>query len=329
MADESLPCTPDEAVLNDPANEESDAFEYWINATAHLLNVLHADSNLRGTALHGQLLSLIAFWDAKPEERNNEKAMDAFLDLAWFGAVGRALWHLRGSKDAQLRLELERLATDPEVLVGNQYLFYIAGTLAAKGYAIEFVPEKGKHGKKTPDLKASKSGKSIWIEANAKQPKRVIDTPERLWQLIRDIIAEKKQKFTDPAYAPGMIVADISTAYHLVNETGTAPVLKLRGDLCKPLGKTIQDGFVYPLYADPDWHKQPENQGNVFAYLVDEFAAIDRAKYHVAQCLITITRRVWRDGRQVAFPKGHQLIVHRSVEPDAMLDLSRHVYVVG
>jgi hypothetical protein len=86
---------------------------------------------------------------------------------------------------------------------------------------------------------------------------------------------------------------------------------------------------VYPLYADPDWHKQPENQGNVFAYLVDEFAAIDRAKYHVAQCLITITRRVWRDGRQVAFPKGHQLIVHRSVEPDAMLDLSRHVYVVG
>lgn len=326
--DENVPCKVDATILNDPSNEEKDPFEYFVQAVAHLWNVLHADPHLRKSKLHDQIASLMSFWDGDPKDRNNEMANDAFLDLAWFAPVGRALWHLQSKKDAQLRLELERLATDPEVLVGNQYLFYIAGTLASKGYDIEFVPEKGNEGKKTPDLRATREGRSIWIEATAKQPKRTIDTTEKLWQLLRDIIDEKKQKFEDPAFEPGMIVADISTAHHLVNETGTRPLLKLRADLCRPLGASIQDGFVYRLYEDDEWHLQPENQGNVFAYITDLFAAINRDRFHVSQCLLTITRQVWRDGKQVAFPRGHQLIVHRSAEGDALTDLSRHVYVV-
>jgi hypothetical protein len=256
--------------------------------------------------------------------------MDATFDLALLSPVGRALWHLRDrlAADPQLRLELERLASDREALVGNQYLFYIAGTLASKGYEVEFVPEQGKQQKKTPDLRASKGRKTIWIEANAKQPKREINSAERLWQLIRDIIAEKKQKFEEPKYSPGMIVADISTANHLLNETGSIPLLKLRGDLCRPLGPKDEGGFVYRLYEDTDWHTRPENKGNVFAFLVEEFAAINRERFHVHQCLITLTRQVWQDGHQVAFPRGHQLVVHRSAEDDALVDLSRHVYVV-
>lgn len=82
------------------------------------------------------------------------------------------------------------------------------------------------------------------------------------------------------------------------------------------------------LYEDDEWESYRENQGNVFAYLVDEFSRIDRTKYHVSQCLITITRRVLRDGQQIAFPTGHMLIVHREAEAEALLDLSRHVYVV-
>jgi hypothetical protein len=44
--------------------------------------------------------------------------------------------------------------------------------------------------------------------------------------------------------------------------------------------------------------------------------------------LITITRRVWHDGHQLALPKGHQLLVHRLSEADALLELSRHIYMV-
>ena len=219
--------------------------------------------------------------------------------------------------------------TQPEVLIGNHFLFYVAATLAAGGYDVDFVPERGKQREKTPDLRAAKNGKVIWIETNAKQPKRTVDNPERLSQLIRDIIDEKKRKFRLPEYWPGMIVADISPAHHLINESGSVPFLKLRQDLVRPLTRgSIGDGFIYPLYEDREWDQHLENQGNIFAYLIREFAGIDRLKYNVTQCLLTVTRQVWRDGSRLAFPKGHQLVVCRSAEADALSELSRHIYLV-
>jgi hypothetical protein len=293
--DGRLPCAIDDKVLSDPANEETSALLYWLNAVGHLLNVLDEYPRLRKSPLHGQLLSIMRFWATNPQERDKAKAKSELQKLASFAPVGKALWYLDHEKDPQLRLELERLATDPESLVGNQFLFYLAGTLAAQGHALAFVPEKGKHGQKTPDLCAEKNGKEIWIEANAKQPKRTVDTPERLWQLIRDVIAEKKQKFSDPAYSPGMIVADVSPAHQLASALGTAGRLKLRADLCRPLppSSRTEEGFLYRLSEDPEWELLPENQNNVFSYVAREFAEIDRAKYHVSQCLMTVTREVW------------------------------------
>lgn len=226
--DKTPPCHVDEGVLGDPANEETDSLGYYFNATAHLLNVLYSEDKLRRSPMAEQVMALVRFWDAEPSDRDNTKAHDAAIDAHLFGVVGKALWCLWKRDDPQLRRELQRLASDPEALVGTQYLFYVAGTLAAKGFAVSFVAEQGKHGEKTPDLHAVKGDQQIWIEANAKQPKRVVDTPEKIWQMIRDIIEEKSQKFSNPKYSPGMIVADISTAYHLVNENGTAPFLKLR-----------------------------------------------------------------------------------------------------
>jgi hypothetical protein len=329
MADqERVPCKVDEAVLQDPTNEENDSLTYYINATAHLLNVLSSVKKLKESPLHDQVEALIRFWDTSPGERDRTKAHDAAIDAHMFGVVGKALWYLWKGNDPQLHKEIGRLAHDPEALVGTQYLFYIAGTLAAKGYNVAFVPEQGKHGKKTPDLHAVRGPQDIWIEANAKQPTRVVDTPEKIWQMIRDIIEEKSQKFVDPMFAPGMIVADISTAYHLVNENGSMPFLKLRRDLCRLLGKDLSEGFIYRLYEDDEWESHRENRGNVFAYLVEEFSRLDRSKHHVSQCLITITRQVLRGDRQISFPMGHQLVVHRSAEGQALTDLSRHVYVV-
>ncbi len=41
--DDQVPCKVDARVLDDPSNEEKDPFEYFVQAVAHLWNVLHAD----------------------------------------------------------------------------------------------------------------------------------------------------------------------------------------------------------------------------------------------------------------------------------------------
>jgi hypothetical protein len=289
------------------------------------LNVLSEDPKLRQSQLAGLLQQVFTFLKAEPSERDKTVAVEAAKWLGLFGVVGKALWFLRNKEDAQLRRELTRLATEPQQVIGNQYLFYIAGTLAAKGYDVEFVTEQGSAALKTPDLHASKAGKNIWIEANAKSPVTAVDTAQRLAWMVRDIIAEKKLKFVNPMYSPGLIVADISPADHLANETGGIPVIKLLASVRLPLPN---GGFLYRLYDDPEWNVHPGNNGNVVAYVVDEFRQIDRSKYNVFQCLITLTRRVFQSNGELAFPKYHLLVVDRSAELDALTELARIVYVV-
>jgi len=183
----------DEIILDDPSNEETCALDYYLNSCAHLLNVLHADPKLCRSGLAGLLKQKVfAVLETDPSERDERRAEEAAKWLALFGVVGKALWFLRNKNDVQLRRELTRLATDPQQVVGNQYLFYIAGTLAAKGYGVQFVTEQAGSALKTPDLCASKLGKSTWIEANTKSPITPVDTAERLAWMVRDIVAEKK-----------------------------------------------------------------------------------------------------------------------------------------
>ena len=73
---------------------------------------------------------------------------------------------------------------------------------------------------KRPDIRAERGGRPVFIEANAKQPRVLADTPDRLWYLVRDVVEEKRQKFADPRFHPGVIVADISPAKIEANETG-------------------------------------------------------------------------------------------------------------
>lgn len=154
--------------------------------------------------------------------------------------------------------------------------------------------------------------------------------------MIRDILEEKKQKFSEAIYAPGLVVADVSPIAHRINKPGTvnaAPLVKTNADCCRPLSG---GGFLCRLYDDPDWASRRENRDNIFAFnrdnifafLVQEFAAIDRSKYHVNQCLVTISRRVVITGNNVAFPRQHQLIVTRRAEASALTELSRSVYAV-
>lgn len=318
----------DESILNDPSNEIKDSLGYYVNAAAHLLKVLSSDKKLRSSELFKFNEKVLDYFHSEPANRRDRNlARIRAEDISVLGTVGKVLWYLDITKDYQLRKELLRLANERNALVGNYFLFYLAGTMAAKGFAVTFVLEQGKNQQKTPDFLAEKNGRRIWIEANAKQPTLPVNTPEGLKRLIRDIIGEKCQKFTNPKFSPGMIVADISTVDYLMNEGGTNKGLRMRRNLMKPFG-TASDGFLYPLYADPDWDSQPENQGNVFAYLVDEFSRIDRSKYHVYQCMVTITRQVIQVDGTIQFPKMHQLIVHKDAEQEALAELSNQAYVI-
>ncbi len=326
MAHSSIPV--DETILGNPANEETDTLQYWIQASAYLLNFVSADPGLSRLPIGEQIKALLLFWKTEGLAASQASLENAALDLSYFGPVGKAVWYVKDKADPQFKKELERFAINPTSEIGNHYLFYIVGTLAANGYELGFVREAGQQNKKTPDLWAEKSGKRIWIEANAKQPVRTIDSAEREWQLIRDIIAEKKQKFSEAIYNPGLIVADVTPIAHRINRPGTfgtAPMLKINADCCEPLGG---GGLICRLYNDPDWASRPENRDNVFAFLVQEFAANDRSKYHLEQCLVTVSRRVVRDGNNQAFPRQHQLVVAQSSETSALTELSRSVYVV-
>jgi hypothetical protein len=316
------------SLLRNPTSEELDTRRYWIEASASLFNFAIEDPELSQMPICAQLAALMTFWRTENPQATAQSLEDAALDLSYFGPVGKALWYLPDKSDPQFRKEIKRFATDPPNAIGTHYLFYIVGTLASHGYQVGFVPEAGKASRKTPDLWAEKDGQRTWIEANAKQPKRPIDSPEKVWQLIRDIITEKKQKFSEPIFAPGLIVADVSPIADQINRGGTlgsAPLVRTRSDCCEPLPL---NGFICRLYQDVEWSSRPENRDNIFAFLVQEFAAIDRQKHNVEQCLVTVSRRVVRVGNNLAFPRQHQLVITRNAEKQALSELSRFIYVV-
>ncbi len=320
---------PDVAVVNgiilgDPANEERDPVEYYVNGTAHLANWL-SNHGLEGSGVFREAVDLLDYFSRDVADREPGRAVTAATALAELGTVGAAAYLLRDRQNNQMRTELERYATDADGGAGYFYLFYIAGRLAGRGWKVDFVRESHDPGARRPDLRAERGGAHIFIEANAKQPTIPVETTDRLWYTIRDLIEDKKQKFADPAFQPGMIVADISPTKFDANETGTPPQLELSREHAEPLPES---GLIYRLYEDTAWKGRLHNQGNVIAYLVEQFASIDRARFGVTQCLLTVTRRALVTPVGVAFPKLHVLIVERAARANAMLDLCRFVYLV-
>ncbi len=315
----------DERILKDPIHLEHPTGDFYMHATGYLANWLHNERGFKDAWLHGKAVALLGYLEAPKEERNPEAAEGAMLDLHLFGTVGSMLFRLGGKPSPQMRKEIDRFANNQNELVSNFFLFYLADRLAGMGHQVDFVPEAGRQGTKTPDLQAEKNGHRVFLEANAKQPTIEVDTPERLWRLIESLVGEKKQKFCEAAFQPGMIVADISPARYQLNESGGPPFLELRKDLVEDIPG---GGFYYHLYNDPDWKQRAGNDGNVFSYLVEQFLAIDRTRYGVQQCLVTVTRRVLRNAGSLLFPKYHLLLVDRSAKDQAVLDLGRHVFLV-
>ena len=210
--------------------------------------------------------------------------------------------------------------------------------LASAGYSIQFVSERNN---KTPDFSASKNGKILYVEANAKQPKMPVDNPQKMQRLIQAIIEEKRQKFIDPKFWPGVIVADISPAHFWVNEHGLQPVFQLLEALVEPDRKSllvqsqgphgptyIPSGFQYPIYKDRGFFSRKYNNGNFLHYLASEFSKIDLSETQIIQCVLSITRHAQRVGGSVSFLKGHQVLMRKGYENLAFSEVCPHRYIV-
>lgn len=303
--------------------EEADSLAYYFYSASHLANVLFADPVRNERALQ-KMLPIIGFWMAPPERRDMTHAENAAIDLHFYGTVGKAFHLLRDRVNAQMMSELRRFLDDEKVVASNFFLFYVAGALAAHGYDVEFVAEESRDHVKTPDLVATKGSRRIYLEATTRQPRVPIGSAGRLRQLVQGILEEKRQKFADSRFHPGVIVADVSPVNYALSAAGTAPYLKLKDDLREPCPG---GAFIYRIYRDPDFWSIPENRGNLLAYLLHEFAAMG-AEAGVSQCLIADTRRVQPTDVGLEFPKRHQLVVDRRHESEAMTELAKTIYVV-
>jgi hypothetical protein len=289
-----------------------------------MVTTLKDDSKLRKSRVYEDAQAVLA-WFEMPKDKRPVPASTINPMLYKLGTIGKALFFINAPIQGQLRSELTRFDHDGN-FIGNWYLLNIAGDLAVSGYKIDFLKESGG---KTPDFSATKNGKTLYVEANAKQPKVPVDNPTKIQQMVRDIIEEKRQKFEDPQYWPGVIVADISPASYLVNENGLPNRFELRGDLCVPDKTSIYpDAFEYPVYKDQDFFDRPHNQGNFFHYLAQEFSQIDLAKTQVVQCILSIYRHANSQEGRTEFVKGNQLIIRKNFENLALKEIAPHRYIV-
>ncbi len=93
----------DETILANPANEETNALPYWIEACAYLFNLIIGDPDLSRLPIGDQLHALLSFWRTKRLSADRADLEDAALDLSYFGPVGKAVWYVTDEKDPQFK----------------------------------------------------------------------------------------------------------------------------------------------------------------------------------------------------------------------------------
>lgn len=326
----------DEKVISDLSIERYDTINYYKNCLGYLLQTLKVEKKLEESYVFTEALLLNNhFYPYKAEQ--NPVIADIYERLHYIATIGKALFFINGNLDGQLKKELLRFE-NPNDRIGTWYLFHFAGELACNGYTISLIPERNN---KTPDFSATKNGRTIYIEANAKQPRSPVDNPLKIQQMIQKIIEEKRQKFTDPKFWPGAIVADISPASYLVNEQGLPPVFELhesyikadRGSLFTqskgPNGISyLPSSYEYLICEDTTFFNRSQNNGNFLHYLSKEFSQINLHETQIIQCVLSATRHALRNNNVITFMKGHQLMVRQGYQHLALKEICPHRYII-
>lgn len=306
--------------LRDPKNEEIDALRYYENASCFLANYLLADSNLCSSKLCAHIDSVLHDWQFLPEGRIQR---GDFFELLVAGAVGKALYFLEmPAAKGQMRKELLRLANDVEQFIGNYYLFSLVGLLASKGNNVEFVEERNT---KTPDLRITNAFGYYYIEANARQPHWVISDNTQKRQQIKALIEEKRPKFNNPCFRPGIIAGEVTLITSIYDSEGTQSSIKLLRDTQETLSPGIT---LYYLDRDPGWQEIEANINSMLRHVVEEYSLQDNKDY-VAGIYLSIVRQVYISGTSYYAPRGALLLVDSKETAEKCSALNNVIYVVN
>jgi hypothetical protein len=320
-------------IIRNTAMEDSDTLRYYTECIKFLDSFLSKYPNISSCSVCDYLHKLLLWLCAEPTERNRLVVTDVDVGIFLFGMVGKAIFFLQNQNSPQFREELRRLFADWQQVRGNAWLFYTAGQLAMDGFEIEFIRERAKEGKQTPDFWAKRGETKAFFESHARSTncKSINDLATLLWDVLQgDKSSGKQLKFQDPQYYPGIIALDISQCNYEDNAAGLLPYLKLD---CKAFLK-YEDGryprYVYDITEDKDFFNRPQNQGNVISYAIDYFRQIDKVKYQVRGLLVGISMRYDDSGKgvKVVAPKGAFMIIDKTCPELAISEIAPAIYLV-
>ncbi len=310
------------AILDKAQNETKKSFDYHFNATCFLCNFLESDQQLIKSELFKILNDLLKYWSTSPEKRESDNIIKHINSIMEYGIVGKALYLLKQpTTQAQFKKELLRYANRPDELIGNNYLFYLVGLLAEKGYTVNFVPESGIP---TPDLEIQGPNGNYFIEANARQPRRIIDNSTQVQTQIKTLIEEKRIKFRDTCFRPGIIAGEVSPLVPLFNNKGQQRALNLDAKTIRHLSSGTT---IYDLSQDNDWHNNPDNIGGVFQYLTEEFSLQDTDN-RLDGVFLSISREIYQKEDKLAYPRAGLLILDQNANPNLYEGLVPQIYMI-
>jgi len=236
--------------------------------------------------------------------------------LALYGIIGKSICYLTNQTsnsilNNQYETEIKRLLTKPDQFISEFFLFYITGLLASGNYPIEFVPERGNNGGQTPDLMVKVQNRQIYIEATAKRPEpdNTVDAFEKLSREINEAINEKKSKFKDKKYQPGMITIDVSTIP--ITSRGTS----IKRDLIRQLS-TNGNVYVHELWKDWEYFSDVKNKLTPQVLLAEQLNSESFKKNQIDFVWIGQTMSVVINFLEpsIYFPRRHLLIARRNAE---------------
>lgn len=183
--------------------------------------------------------------------------------------LGEALFwcdQYEAAKDPRFLTELNRLASAEESERDN-YLFLI--TMASHFYRMDFQvewpPELPSLNQKTPDLKVTADGATLFIEATCLSPIR-----PSIQRNIENAIKHKKKKFENPQYRPGMIAIEVEHLGFTSEDTF--------GILDKKFLFEIKGVLAYDIGADLSFFPRG-NRETILGRLVRVVSQIDTDQY--------------------------------------------------
>jgi hypothetical protein len=161
-----------------------------------------------------------------------------------YGPIASFVYQTSNRDNAQFKTEFCRFFENKDSIISQDHLFFIAYWLKKYDYDVSFVAEKTT---KTPDLLIKNGFNQLFLEATTKN-----SSDKNFIRQIQKAFDDKKIKFKDATYLPGVISIDLGS----YNIEKIFQGISIRQDC---LIIDIYHSKHFKIFRDSEFHKQPEN----------------------------------------------------------------------